>query len=400
MFEGKKIVLGVTGGIAAYKACDIVSRLLKTGAEVKVIMTSSACEFVSPVTFRALSNNPVASSVFDEPNKWDINHISLARWADAFLIAPATANIIGKIANGIADDMLSTTVMATKAPVVVAPAMNTSMYENPILQKNIKYLSGLGYSFCGVRQSRLACGDVGKGALLENEDILEVLSGALCSDKGLKGKNVLVTAGPTQEAIDPVRFITNHSSGKMGYAVARAAIRHGANVTLVSGKTNQRPPYGAKLVLIESADSMFDACVEHGKNADIIIKAAAVADYKPKLAAANKLKKGDSEKTIELTANRDILKTLGENKGHRVLVGFCMETENLLANAVEKLKNKNADMIVANTLNDKDAGFGVDTNTITILRKNREPYSFPNMSKDKAAENIILAAIEILGELT
>ncbi len=400
MFEGKKIVLGVTGGIAAYKACDIVSRLLKTGAEVKVIMTSSACEFVSPVTFRALSNNPVASSVFDEPNKWDINHISLARWADAFLIAPATANIIGKIANGIADDMLTTTVMATKAPVVVAPAMNTNMYENPILQKNIKYLSDLGYSFCGVRQSRLACGDVGKGAILENEDILEVLSGALCSDKSLKGKNVLVTAGPTQEAIDPVRFITNHSSGKMGYAVARAAIRHGANVTLVSGKTNQRPPYGAKLIFVESADSMFDACMEHGKNSDIIIKAAAVADYKPKLAAENKLKKGDSEKTIELTANRDILKTLGENKGHRVLVGFCMETENLLANAAEKLKNKNADMIVANTLNDKNAGFGVDTNTITILRKNREPYSFPNMSKDKAAENIILAAIEILGELT
>lgn len=399
MFEGKKIVLGVTGGIAAYKACDIVSRLKKNGAEVKVIMTSSACEFVSPVTFRALSNNPVAVNVFDEPNDWDINHISLARWADAFLIAPATANIIGKIANGIADDMLSTTVMATKAPVVFAPAMNTNMYENPILQKNIKLLSDTGYFFCAVRESRLACGDVGKGALLDNEGILEVLSAALCPDKSLKGINVLVTAGPTQEAIDPVRFITNHSSGKMGYAVARAAIRHGANVTLVSGKTNLRPPYGAKVILTESADSMFDACMEHGKNADIIIKAAAVADYKPKLASENKIKKGDSEKTVELTANRDILKTLGESKGNRVLVGFCMETENLLSNAAGKLKSKNADMIVANTLNDKDAGFGVDTNTITILRKNREPYSLPNMSKDEAAEKIILAAIEILGEL-
>lgn len=397
MFEGKKIVLCVTGGIAAYKACDLVSRLVKLGAEVKVIMTRGACEFVSPVAFRALSNNPVAVSVFDEPVAWEINHISLADWADAFLIAPATANIIGKIAGGIADDMLSTTVMATKAPVVVAPAMNTKMYENTIVTENIKKLEEHGYIVCGVRESRLACGAYGKGALLDPEDILDVLSAVLCPDKSLKGKKVLVTAGPTIEAIDPVRYITNHSSGKMGYAIARAALRHGADVTLVSGKTALRPPYGANVIHVQSAGDMYEACMKHGESADIIIKAAAVADYRPKDYAENKIKKGGG-RIIELAPNKDILKTLGENKGGRVLVGFCMETENLIENAMEKLKNKNADMIVANSLRDKDAGFGTDTNTVTILRKSKKPYQLPNMSKDKVAEEIILAVIEIIGE--
>lgn len=398
MFEGKKIVLGVTGGIAAYKACDIISQLKKLRAEVKVIMTKSACEFVSPVTFRALSNNAVSTSVFNEPLAWDINHIALAQWADAFLIAPATANIIGKIAGGIADDMLSTTIMATKAPVVIAPAMNTNMYENIIVQKNIEKLEKLSYIFCGVRESRLACGTYGKGALLNNEDILDVLSVALCKDKSLAKKNVLVTAGPTIEALDPVRYITNHSSGKMGYTIARAALRHGAIVTLVTGKTDIRPPYGVHLIKAESADEMYDVCMQYRENSDIIIKTAAVADYKPKNIADNKIKKDGQEKTIELATNRDILKALGENKGKRILIGFCMETEDLIANATKKLLNKNADMIVANSLKDKNAGFGVDTNTITLIRKDKEPQAFPNMSKDNAAEEVILATIEILGE--
>ena len=394
MLEGKNIVLGVCGGIAAYKAADVVSRLKKMAAEVSVIMTKSACELISPATFRALSQNPVSVSVFDEPKTWEINHISLAERADVFLVAPATANVIGKIAGGIADDMLTTSIMASLAPKLIAPAMNTNMFENPIVRENLKKLEGLGYTIIPPRSSRLACGTVGTGALAEAEDIVEAVCAAVMT-KDMAGVRILVTAGPTVEDIDPVRFITNHSSGKMGYAIARAANFRGADVTLISGPVTIKPPVGVNLINVRSADEMYEAVMENYRDMDIIIKAAAVGDFKPETTAGHKIKKSGGL-TVDLVKNRDILKDLGKIKENRVIVGFCMETENLVENAKQKLWAKNADMIVANSLTEPGAGFGTDTNKVVIIDKMGGLSEMPLLSKDAVAGEILSRAFEIM----
>lgn len=364
----KTVVLGVSGGIAAYKACDVVSRLRKENIQVNVIMTKHATEFVSALTFQSISQNPVAVEMFEPVTNWDIEHISLAKKADIFLIAPATANVIGKIANGIADDMLSTTVMATKAPVVIAPAMNTNMYENPVTQANIQKLKDLGYIFIEPGYGRLACGDLGPGKLAEPDLIVENIKFLLNKTDELKGKNVLVTAGPTQEAIDPVRYITNKSTGKMGYALAYQAALMGAKVTLVTGPTNIEIPFGiSEVIKIKSAGQMYEAVTSRFDEMDIVIKSAAVADYKPKNISDSKIKKSDSDLVLELDRNKDILFELGKLKTKQVLVGFAAETDDLIANAQKKLAKKNLDFIVANDLKQEGAGFAGDTNIVKLL---------------------------------
>lgn len=397
MLQEKNIVLGITGGIAAYKAADMVSKLKKQGARVFVIMTKSACEFITPLTMQSLSQNPVCVSTFEQIKTWEIGHVSLAERADAFVIAPATANVIGKIACGIADDMLSTTVMATKAPVVIAPAMNTNMYENPIVKENIKKLEGYGYHFVEPRSSRLACGTVGVGAMAEPEDIIDAVRGVL-TKKDMAGMKVLVTAGPTEESIDPVRYITNHSSGKMGVAIADEAKRRGAEVTLVSGPVSVKIPSGIKNIPVKTAHEMYDAVMEKYEDADIIVKAAAVADFRCESRAEGKIKKENGVPALSLISNPDILKKLGEVKGDRVLVGFCMETENLIENGKKKLEKKNADMIVANSLCEAGAGFGVDTNTVTLITKSGT-QPLPNMPKSDVAKKILDKVVELKGEL-
>lgn len=396
MLKNKNVVLGITGGIAAYKAAGLVSRLKKMGANVNVIMTKSACEFITPLTMRSLSQNPVAVDTFAEPKTFEIEHISLAEKADVFIIAPATANVLGKIAGGIADDMLTTTVMATKAPVVIAPAMNTNMYQNPIVAENIKKLEGLGYLFVPPRVSRLACGTVGVGAMADEENIIEKAVDAL-TKKDMTGMHVLVTAGPTAEAIDPVRFITNHSSGKMGVSIAIDAKRRGAKVTLISGPISVLLPSGIKHIKVTSAQEMYDAVFDGYEEADIIIKAAAVADFRPESMCENKIKKENATLQLSLVKNPDILKELGKVKGDRVLIGFCMETQDLIENAQKKLASKNADMIVANNLCDAGAGFGVDTNTVTFVTKN-DITPLPNMTKADVAKEILNKAIRFKAE--
>ena len=390
VLKGKTVVLGVTGGIAVYKALDVVSGLKKLGADVKVMMTKSATEFVSPITFQTISQNPVAVSMFNEPKAWEIQHISLAKAADITAIVPATANIIGKIAGGIADDMVSTTVMATTSPVIIAPAMNTNMYKNPILQRNIKTLKELGYLFINPDSGRLACGDTGEGKLAQVDIIIDEIKNALLyPEKDLKGKKILVTAGPTCEAFDPVRFITNHSSGKMGYAIAKAASCRGAEVILVSGKTNITPPKNLSFVSVTSAQDMYDAVMENADSCDVIIKAAAVADYRPLNTADEKIKKS-GDMTVSLTSNPDILKSLGEKfGGKKTLIGFCMETQDLIENATKKLKSKNLDFIVANNIKNEGAGFGVDTNIVTIIDKNGDKTELPLSSKEEVANKIL-----------
>ncbi|MBR2916036.1 MAG: bifunctional phosphopantothenoylcysteine decarboxylase/phosphopantothenate--cysteine ligase CoaBC [Clostridia bacterium] len=387
---GKTILIGVTGGISIYKTLDVISALNKLGANVKVMMTESATEFVSPLTFEAMSRNPVYTSLFDKKNAWKIPHISLSKEADLIAIIPATANIIGKIANGIADDMVTSTVVAATSPVMIAPAMNTNMYHNPITQKNIEALKDLGYLFITPASGTLACGDIGDGKLASVEAIVEAIKGQLLyPEKDLLGKKILVTAGPTQEAIDPVRYITNHSSGKMGYAIAKAALLRGAEVTLVSGPVNLTVPSRAEVINITSAKEMYDAVMENAENADIIIKAAAVADYRPENIAENKIKKG-GELSIPLSQNPDILKSLGEKfGGEKVLVGFCMETEDLIENASKKLKSKNLDFIVANSLNEKGAGFKGDTNIVTIIDKSGNKTDIPLSQKEDIANKIL-----------
>ena len=393
----KTVVLGVSGGIAAYKACDVVSRLRKENIQVNVIMTKHATEFVSALTFQSISQNPVAVEMFEPVTNWDIEHISLAKKADIFLIAPATANVIGKIANGIADDMLSTTVMATKAPVVIAPAMNTNMYENPVTQANIQKLKDLGYIFIEPGYGRLACGDLGPGKLAEPDLIVENIKFLLNKTDELKGKNVLVTAGPTQEAIDPVRYITNKSTGKMGYALAYQAALMGAKVTLVTGPTNIEIPFGiSEVIKIKSAGQMYEAVTSSFDEMDIVIKSAAVADYKPKNISDSKIKKSDSDLVLELDRNKDILFELGKLKTKQVLVGFAAETDDLIANAQKKLAKKNLDFIVANDLKQEGAGFAGDTNIAKLLFADGNIEELPIMTKNQLSKEIYDKIIYIM----
>ncbi len=389
MLSGKKIVLGVSGGIAVYKACELVSRLKKLNADVHVIMTASAAKFVTPLTFQSLSLNQVAVDMFDTPNYWEIEHISLAKLADVIVIAPATANIIGKLANGIADDMLSTTIMATKAKVLIAPAMNTNMYENPVLQRNIKLLSELGYIMIPPTEGRLACGDVGKGKMAEPAVIEKSIIDLLNPGQDMAGKTVLVTAGPTREAIDPVRFISNNSTGKMGYAIARKAAARGAKVYLVSGPTNLDTPIGVERYDIISAEEMYSKVMELFPMCDIVIKAAAVADYAPMTAYSQKVKKSGNQLELKLKKNPDILYELGKIKGNKILVGFAMETENLEENAAEKVKKKNLDFIAANDLNEAGAGFAAETNAVKLIDREGNIENIPLKMKDEIADIIL-----------
>ncbi|MDF2928070.1 bifunctional phosphopantothenoylcysteine decarboxylase/phosphopantothenate--cysteine ligase CoaBC [Anaerospora sp.] len=389
MLLGKNIVLGVTGGIAAYKAVEIVSRLKKAGASVHVIMTEGATKFVTPLTFRELSANPVAVKMWEEPKTWNVEHIALATLADLFLIAPATANIIGKIANGIADDMLSTTVMATKAPVILAPAMNTNMYLNPITQQNIAKLASLGYHFIEPGTGMLACGVEGPGRLAEPSTIVEYVENLTKQSCSLAGKKVLITAGGTREPLDPVRYIGNRSSGKMGYALAAAAAERGAAVLLVSGPTNLPAPQGVAVVNVESAQEMRNAVLAEYPDADIVIKAAAVADYRSVAQAEHKIKKNDETLTILLEKNPDILAELGRLKTKQILIGFAAETEQLVTYATEKLNRKNADMIVANNVMLPDAGFNTDTNIVKLLYRDGRIEDLPKMEKTKLAGIIL-----------
>lgn len=396
MLKDKTVVIGVSGGIAIYKTLDVVSRLRKLGVNVNVIMTKSATEFVTPLSFQSLSQNYVVCDMFEDPKTWDVEHISLAKRADVFLIAPATANVIGKIANGIADDMLTTTVMATKAKVLIAPAMNTNMYENPILQRNINTLKELGYNFVEPESGRLACGDTGKGKLASPETIVDEVVKLLSKDQDLKGKSIIVTAGPTVESIDPMRYITNRSTGKMGYSIAKEAIERGADVTLITGPTNLTPPQNLKkLVKIESAKDMYEAVLENLDENDVVIKSAAVADYKPKNYSNKKIKKSDDDLVIELDRNKDIAQEIGKIKNNKILVGFAAETNDLIENASLKIKKKNLDFIVANDLTKEGAGFGVDTNIVKIIDKEGNITEYPKMKKEEVA-NIILDKIKEL----
>lgn len=391
----KTVILGVTGGIAAYKSLDIVSRLRKKNIDVHVIMTESATKFVTPLSFQSLSQNYVVSDIFGEPKSFDIEHISLAEKADLFVIAPATANIIGKLANGIADDMLSTTVMATKAPVLFAPAMNTNMYDNPILQRNIDILKSYGYSFVEPGVGRLACGITGKGKLADTEKIIDVIDMLLYDNKDLINKKVLVTAGPTREDIDPVRYISNRSSGKMGYALARAARNRGAEVTLISGPSNLVAPVGVNFVKIHSGDDMYNEVMKYYDSTDIVIKSAAVADYRPETIETSKIKKNNDNMSIKLIKNKDILYELGKLKKSQLLIGFAAETNNLDKYANSKLLSKNLDMIVANDVTMEKSGFDLDTNTVKIFFRNGEVVQLPNMSKEEAAYIILDYALKI-----
>lgn len=396
MLKDKTVVIGVSGGIAVYKTLDVISRLRKLGVNVNVIMTKSATEFVTPLSFQSLSQNYVVCDMFEDPKTWDVEHISLAKRADVFLIAPATANVIGKIANGIADDMLTTTVMATKAKVLIAPAMNTNMYENPILQRNINTLKELGYNFVEPESGRLACGDTGKGKLASPETIVDEVVKLLSKDQDLKGKSIIVTAGPTIESIDPMRYITNRSTGKMGYSIAKEAIERGADVTLITGPTNLTPPQNLKkLVKIESAKDMYEAVLENLDENDVVIKSAAVADYKPKNYSNKKIKKSDDDLVIELDRNKDIAQEIGKIKNNKILVGFAAETNDLIENASLKIKKKNLDFIVANDLTKEGAGFGVDTNIVKIIDKEGNITEYPKMKKEEVA-NIILDKIKEL----
>lgn len=391
MLKGKTIVIGISGGIAVYKVCDVVSRLKKLNANVHVIMTKSATEFVAPLTFQSLSQHPVIEDMFEKVTKWDIEHISLAKSADLFLVAPATANVIGKIANGIADDMLSTTIMATKSPVLIAPAMNTNMYENPIVQNNIKKLKEYGYDFIQPESGRLACGDKGIGKLANAHTIIENIKLKLLQNNFLKGKKVLVTAGPTKESLDPVRYLTNHSTGKMGYAIAEAAILKGADVTLISGPVNINKPIGVKnFIQINTAREMFEAVKDHYSKQDIIIKSAAVADYRPATFCNKKIKKSDNDMNLTLTRNEDILKWIGKHKKDtQTIVGFAAETNDILDNGQKKLVKKNVDLMVINDISKSYAGFGTDTNQITLIDIYGGKQSYPIMQKKELA-NIIL----------
>lgn len=394
MLKGKNVVVGVAGGIAVYKVVDLVSKLKKQDANVYVIMTQSAANFVTPLTFREISGHPVVVDMWAETANWNVEHIALANKADLFLLAPATGNIIGKIANGIADDMLSTTVMATTAPTLFVPAMNSNMYLNPIVQKNISKLTELGYYFMEPESGMLACGVEGVGRLPEATKILNQVNKILTSQNDFIGKKILITAGGTQEAIDPVRYIGNRSSGKMGYALANIAAARGAKVTLISGPTNLSAPHGVQVEYVESALQMRDAVLGHYADSDIVIKAAAVADYRPQNMAEHKIKKIGETLQLVLEKNPDILLELGQLKNHQLLVGFAAETQHLLLHAQEKLARKNLDIIVANDVSIPGSGFNADHNIVKLLYRDGRIDELPKMSKDKLAE-IILDKIHI-----
>ena len=388
VLEGKKILIGITGSIAAYKIASLVSLLIKKKAKVHVIMTNNATKFISPLTFETLTGNKVHTDTFDLSPDQSIHHITLVKNCDLFLIAPATANIIAKIVHGIADDMLTSTFIAYNGLKLVAPAMNCIMYENQINQDNLKLCEKYGIKVIEPLEGRLACGDTGKGKLPEPEFLLNEIIYEIGYKKDLKGKKILVTAGPTQEAIDPVRYITNHSTGKMGYEIAKVAANRGADVILISGPVNIPIPSHVKVINVISAKDMFEAVKKEYLNCDIIIKSAAVADYRPKYYSENKMKKKDNELNIELEKTDDILKYIGGNKKEgQILVGFSMETTNMIENSKEKLTKKNLDMIVANNLKDKGAGFGTDTNLVTFITKN-ECKKLPLMRKEKVGNEI------------
>ena len=389
MLTGKTIVLGVTGSIAAYKTANLASMLVKLNADVHVIMTQNATHFITPMTFETLTNNKCIVDTFDRNFNFDVKHVSLAKKGDLFLVAPCTANVIGKVACGICDDMLTTTIMATKAPVLFSPAMNTGMWENPILQDNLKKLKNYGYHIIPPVEGRLACGDIGSGKMPAEETLLEHILLHLAKEKDLKGRRVLITAGPTQEPIDPVRCITNHSSGKMGYAIAKMAVLRGAEVTLVSGPVAIQPFTGIKKVSVTTAQEMFDAVTTRSQDQDIIIMCSAVADYTPSHCSSQKMKKGDDDLNIPLSRTKDILQYLGDHKPKgQVLVGFSMETENLLENSQAKLMKKHADLICANSISSRDTGFGVDTNKVTLISQT-EVKELPLCSKEETADMIL-----------
>ena len=398
MLKGKTVVVGVCGGIAAYKVVEVVSRLKKLNAEVCVIMTENAAEFVTPLTFQSISHSPVITNMFERPGNWDIEHIALAKRADLVLIAPATANVIGKVSNGIADDMLTTVVMATKAPLLFVPAMNTAMYENPIVQSNISKLKDFGYKFLDTEVGLMACGTVGKGRLPEPSVIVENIVNILHTPKDMQGIKVMVTAGPTREAIDPVRYISNHSSGKMGYALAEAAALRGADVNLVSGPVSLNVPLCVNRVCVNTADEMYNEVMKQYANNDILIMVAAVADYKCDQISDKKIKKTENDMKIILKKNPDIAKELGKVKGERILIGTCAETNDLLENAKSKLESKNFDMIVANDVTMEGAGFGVDTNIVKIIKRGGDILELPIMSKRELAHKIIDEALMIYNE--
>ena len=383
----KNVVLGVTGSIAAYKACDIVSRLRKQGVDVHVILTRAGAEIITPIALETMSANPVVVDMFHRENPWEVEHISLAKRADVFLVAPATANFLGKAAHGIADDMLTTTILATRAPVLVAPAMNVNMYENPVVQENIALLKKRGWHFIEPDAGLLACGDVGKGRLAEPEAIVAAAMELLYPRRDLAGKHVLVSAGPTQERIDPVRYITNRSSGKMGYAIAEAAAARGARVTLISGPVTLPVPEGVERVNVISSQDMFEAVHAAFDSCDGLIMAAAPADFTPAAFAEQKIKKNGREgMTLELAATRDILKSIGERKRQQRVMGFAAETEHLAENAAKKLEAKNLDMIAANDVTAAGAGFAVDTNAVTLYKRDGSSEQSGTMPKRALAD--------------
>lgn len=388
--EGKCVVLGVTGGIAAYKACELTSRLRKAGAQVFVVMTKNACQFVAPLTFETLSNHPVATDTFARPETWEVEHVALAKRADAFVIAPATANILAKMACGIADDMLSTTVLATRAQILVAPAMNTGMWENTATQENVRILRGRGVHFIGPEGGFLACGDTGAGRMSEPSAIFEAVEKLLSAPNDLAGLRVLVTAGPTQERLDPVRFITNRSSGKMGYAIAQAAAERGACVTLITGPVNLPVPPGAEAVRIQSTQELYAQMIERCAEQDIVIQAAAPADFTPETVADSKIKKqGNEPLVIRLTQTPDVAAAVGKlKKPGQTLVGFAAETNDVLANAQKKLEKKNLDLIVANDVTVPGAGFDVDTNLVTLISRDGLE-TLPMMQKSQVAHALL-----------
>ena len=396
--SGKTVVLGITGGIAAYKACELCSSLRKAGAQTHVIMTKNACQFVAPLTFETLSNHPVVTDTFARPDTWEVEHVALAKKADLFVIAPATANIMAKMACGIADDMLSTTVLATKAPVLLAPAMNTGMWENAATRENVATLKKRGVHFVGPAGGYLACGDSGTGRMSEPEEIFAAIEGLLCPQNDMEGLRVLVTAGPTRESLDPVRYITNHSSGKMGYAIARAARNRGAEVTLVSGPVQLEQPEGVKTVSVLSTQNLYDRMMELCGQQDMIIQSAAPADFTPAVFSDNKIKKsGDEEMTLVLQQTPDVAKAVGQRKkAGQVLVGFAAETENVTAHAKKKLAKKNLDMIVANDVTKPGAGFNTDTNIVTFITESGLE-EMPMLSKDEVAQALLDRALKLMG---